>query len=84
MKGDGIIVNEYLLTVKTKGKNKLYKVYAPNEGIAINQFVDICRRYQRSQNIKNKEHWEQQSKAIADNNFSITLIEDFYGVREII
>ena len=84
MKEGGIIVNEYLLTVKAKSKNKLYKVYAPNEGIAINQFIDMCRRYQRSKNTDNKEHWEQQGKAIVNNNYSIIKIEDFCGVREII
>ena len=81
MKGGDIIINEYLLTVKTLDKNKLYKVYAPNEKVAINKFINMCEKYQDSNNLDNREHWKQQSKAINDKNYSILKIEDFCGVR---
>ena len=44
----------------------------------------MCEKYKQSNNINNTEHWEQQIKSIADNNYSIIKIEDFCGVREII
>ena len=78
-----VIVNEYLLTVKTIDKNKLYKVYAPNKKVAINKFINMCVMYQDSKNPDNREHWEQQNKAISDNNYSILKIEDFCGVRSV-
>lgn len=84
MKGGDIIINEYLLTVKTLGENKLYKVYAPNEKIALNKFMNMCSKYQDSRNFDNKEHWKRQSEAIISKSYSILRIDDFCGVREII
>ena len=83
MKGGDIIVNEYLLTVRTVDKNKLYKVYAPNEKVAINKFLSMCEKYQDSNNPDNREHWKRQSEAITNNSFSILKIEDFCGVRSV-
>ena len=83
MKGGDIIVNEYLLTVNTLDKNKLYKVYAPNEKVAINKFISMCEKYQDSNNLDNREHWKQQVKAINDNSYTVMKIEDFCGVRSV-
>lgn len=83
MKGGDIIVNEYLLTVKTIDKNKLYKVYAPNEKVAINKFLSMCEVYKDSNNPYNGEYWEQQIKAINNKDYSILKIEDFCGIRSV-
>ena len=72
------------MTVKATPKNKVYKVYAPNETIAINVFTSMCDRYKLSKNDGNKEHWQQQKDAIIDNDFTMIYMEDFCGVREVI
>lgn len=71
------------MTVKAKPKNKVYKIYAPNETIAINIFTSMCDKYKNSDNINNKEHWERLRNEIRNGNFVLTHIEDFCGVREV-
>ncbi|HZJ98550.1 MAG TPA: hypothetical protein VFC79_01000 [Tissierellaceae bacterium] len=56
-------------------------MYAPNEKVAISKFLSMCEVYKDSNNPGNREHWEQQAKAINDKNYSIMKIEDFCGVR---
>ena len=73
-----------MLTVKTQSKNKVYKVYAENESVAINQFINMCNNYKSGSNIDNQMHWQEQQDAILDKNYTIFEMEDFCGVREIV
>ena len=79
-----IIINEYILTVKIKPKNRLFRVYAPNKDTAVHKFVKLCDRYSNTENKEYKEHWEQLRNKIRNKNYVIDENEDFCGVREIL
>ena len=84
MIGGSNLDNEYILTVQLPGRFKIYRVYAPNKGIAIQRFVNVCNKYMNTDNDSHKEYWENLKKAIDEGSYKITMNEDFCGVREII
>ncbi|MGJ0846467.1 hypothetical protein ACR77J_07255 [Tissierella praeacuta] len=79
-----IIINEYSLTVKTKDKTRVYKVYDYNETMALKTFINMCNKYKNSKNLDNKNHWQEQIEAISNNQYNIIHMEDFCGVREVV
>lgn len=74
------IINEYILVINN---GEIFRVYAPNEKIAINTFVNACRTYTDTDNKHYQEHWNNLIKLINHKQYKIIKSEDFMGIRKI-
>lgn len=73
------MINEYLLMVN----DEMFRVYAPNEKIAINTFCGTCEKYANTNNEDFRHYWNDLKDNIKHGSYQIIHNNDFTGVRRI-
>ena len=74
-----IIDNEYLLIAN----DEIFRVYAPNEKLALDTFKRACVRFSDTKNEEFKIYWNNLFDAVQRNNYTIIQNSDFIGVRKV-
>jgi len=76
--------NEYILIIQLPNQYKIYRVYAPNEKIALQRYINMCTKFMSTDNNEHRQYWQTLKDAALNKDYIIYQSNDFLGVREIL
>lgn len=74
------MVNEYILSIQD---GEVFRIYAPNEKVAINTFKNACRIYSDTKNEEYKKYWNNLCELVNQRKYTLIKVDDFIGIRKL-